>query len=402
MHLLSRSTKILSAAALLLWLAAGCAHPTALRAPQDELQRELDDARKKLFQEWPEQTPVGIAFYVTDGQDELFLTSGLPPGISPDSHYRVASMTKNFTAAAILLLAQEGKLRLDDTLTTPMPGRTEPYVPPTADFDFPYKDQITIRQLLRHNAGFYDLTNDEVKTDEKVPYANGDYIEWMERQDPLHRFTIAEMVGIQSRFHLAYGKPGTSNYSNMGFGLLAVIAERAAGRDFAAFVEERLLAPNRLDHTRIPVAGSDRTLPAPFLPGYRREKDGRVLPATERNPSVFPGSGNMISTMRDMAQWLRRLHTAQGGLNPATLKEMTGDGKLDYALGTMRFHQTAFGHNGVFNGYFSCHYYDTATGLSWVLVCNAMSGGIADQLEVLNAFQSKMLERYAEQRKSNR
>ncbi|HNW36873.1 MAG TPA: hypothetical protein PKM25_18175, partial [Candidatus Ozemobacteraceae bacterium] len=50
---------------LLLWLAAGCANPAALRAPQGELQQELDDARKKLFQEWPEQTPVGIAFYVT-------------------------------------------------------------------------------------------------------------------------------------------------------------------------------------------------------------------------------------------------------------------------------------------------------------------------------------------------
>ena len=401
MNSILHAGNVLAGGVALLLFAVGCAHPTALDAPRDELRQELDAARHELFREWPENIPVGIAFYVTDGKDELFLTSGLPKGVSPDSHYRLASMTKNFTAAAILLLAQEGKLRLDDTLAAPMPGKTEPYVPPTADFDFPYKDRITIRRLLEHRAGFYDITNDEVKTGEKAPYANGDYIAWMEKQDPLHRFTVAEMVGVQSRFHLTYGEPGTSHYSNMGFGLLSVIVERVAGVDFPVFVRERLLKPNQLEHTSIPVAGSDRTLPEPFLPGYLREKDGKVRSATERNPSVFPGSGNMVSTMRDMTRWLRRLYAGQGGLNLAMLKEMTGDGKLDYALGTMRFHRTAFGHNGVFNGYFSCHYYDTATGLSWVLVCNAMSGGIANQLEVLNAFQSKMLERYTELMKSN-
>ncbi len=359
------------------------------------LQRELDDTRSKLYGSWPDDAPVGLALLVSDGKNELFLTSHLPDGVTADSHYRIASLTKNFTAAAVLLLVQEGKMNLDDTVVSLMPGRNEPYLPATPDFALPHKERITIRQLLQHNAAVYDLTNDEIKTSDPVPYANGDYTAWVQTRDPLHCFTVAEMIGVQARYQLAYGKPGDIGYySNMGYALLSLIVERVAEMDFAGFIRTRLLAPNGLQNTTLPTSGGDRRLPEPFLPGFRRDKNGAVRAATERNPSIFQGSGNMVSTPHDISRWLRRLNAGQAGVAPEMITKMRDCGSGDYGLGTMRFNNTAYGHNGSFNGYFACHYFDVRTNLSWVLICNALIEPFARQVEILNDFQRKMLDLY--------
>lgn len=75
-------------------------------------------------------------------------------GTKAATHFRAASTTKTFTAAAIMLLDQRGLLKIDDLLTAAMPGASgQPYLPATAGFAIPYKGQITIRQLLQHRAG---------------------------------------------------------------------------------------------------------------------------------------------------------------------------------------------------------------------------------------------------------
>ncbi len=98
-------------------------------------------------------------------------------GTTPSTHFRAASTTKTFTAAAIMLLDQRGQLRIDDVLTAAMPGGGgKPYLPDTAGFAIPYRSQITIRQLLEHRAGVFDVANTDIPASAHAPYAGKRYV----------------------------------------------------------------------------------------------------------------------------------------------------------------------------------------------------------------------------------
>lgn len=89
--------------------------------------------------------------------------SGTPAeAITENTYFRFASNTKNFTAAAILKMHQDGWLNIADRIVGIMPGSQTAYVPRTSHWDVPYKNKITIEQLLRHGAGVYDVDNDKV------------------------------------------------------------------------------------------------------------------------------------------------------------------------------------------------------------------------------------------------
>ncbi len=88
---------------------------------------------------------------------------GLPPGADENSHYRIASVSKTFTAAAITLLDQQGKLRIDDKLADMIPGTDTPYLAASPNYAIPRKGEITIRELLSHRAGVFDVFNDPIQ-----------------------------------------------------------------------------------------------------------------------------------------------------------------------------------------------------------------------------------------------
>ena len=119
-------------------------------------------------------------------------------------------------------MQQYGWLDISHTITATMPGGTEPYVPDTSDYTIPYKDQITIEQLLQHTAGVYDVDNDP------VPGCEGNnYVEWMLEQNPDYQFTNAEQVRQDAIHQLSYFAPGTDyHYSDTGYTLLAEIIGR--------------------------------------------------------------------------------------------------------------------------------------------------------------------------------
>jgi D-alanyl-D-alanine carboxypeptidase len=162
----------------------------------------------------------GMAVNIITPDTQYFAATGFNrPTVPNDTHFRGASTTKTFTGAAILLLHQQGVLNIDDTIDEFFPGSDTPYVPANANYDIPYKSQITIRQLLGHRAGVFDVSNSDIPATAKAPYAGMRYADYITEVlgQAEHTFTFDELVGVVAANQLSYFAPGTAfHYSNTG------------------------------------------------------------------------------------------------------------------------------------------------------------------------------------------
>ena len=308
------------------------------------------------WQEYSATLPVyagGLAVYVRSPHGNRFAATEME-GASPRAHFRVASNTKTFTAASIMKLHQEGLLDIDHFITDAIPGRTEPYVPDAADYAVPYKNEITIRQLLGHRAGVFDVTNAPIPDSCGEPYAGMSYDDYVLSLDPDHRFTFDELVGVDAACQISLFEPGTGyHYSNTGYSILGKIIERVSGMAYADFVRSELLEPNRLTETSLPYLPADRTLPAPFVHGFGLA-GGQVSERTEDNMSFNVAEGNIVSTPADLTVWVRALLRGEAGISKETVNMMLCEADC-YGLGIMTFGAAdrAYGHNGAHGGYLS-------------------------------------------------
>jgi CubicO group peptidase (beta-lactamase class C family) len=196
------------------------------------------------------------------------LEQGAP--VTPATNFRLASVTKQFTAAAILLLAEEGLLGLDHPARRWLPSL------PAAS------DAVTIRQLLTHTSGLIDY-------EEVIPAS-------MTAQ--LHDSNVLELLETQDR---AYFPPGTAwRYSNSGYALLALIIERASGRPFAEFLRERIFQPLGMTGTVAHQEGVSTVANRAF--GYS-DVNG-AWERTDQSPtSAVQGDGGIYSSIDDLAKW---------------------------------------------------------------------------------------------------
>jgi D-alanyl-D-alanine carboxypeptidase len=280
------------------------------------------------------------------------------PGAGATWHFRGASTTKTYAAAAIMLLDQRGQLKIDDLVTAPMPGSSKPYLPATPGYAIPYKSQITIRQLLGHRAGVFDVGNDDIPKTADAPYAGRRYVEWVEEtQGSQHTFTVDELVGVVAQNQLVTAPPGQAfHYSNTGFSLLAKIVEQVSGKTFAQFVRDELTVANGLADTTFPDEGSVQTLPSPLFDGWTKQ-GGKYYPTTNRNVSWGVGEGNTITTPANLARWMRRLLKGEAGVTAQQVARMTdcaptGESHLLYGLGIeCNPPSLGKGHNGGITGY---------------------------------------------------
>lgn len=182
-----------------------------------------------------------------------------------DSVYRIASMTKSFTAAAVLLLRDRGRLALDDTVRM--------HLPDFAD------TRTTIRDLLTMNAGF---PTDDPWGDRHEPTPLVDF-------DALVRTGLPRIRGPREGFE----------YSNLGFALLGRIITTVTGREYTEFVTSELLRPlgmrsSEFDYRRIPADA--------LATGYAGSAAGlREEPQTP--PGAFSPMGGLHSTVRDLTRW---------------------------------------------------------------------------------------------------
>ena len=233
------------------------------------------------------------------------LATGKPR--SARDHYRIASITKTFVATVVLQLEAEGRLSLDDTVDTWLPGLVR-----GNDHD---GRRITIRQLLNHTSGIFDYLEDP-GFQQTYMTADG----FMK-----HRFDEAapeELLAIAMK-NRPYFEPGASfAYSNTNYLLAARVIEKATGNDYGDEIDRRIIAPLHLTSTSVPT--SRVTLPRPGSRAYSklaRTDTGPTYDVTELNPRLAYGSGQMVSSSADLTRFYSAL---LGGrlLPPEQLKKM--------------------------------------------------------------------------------
>ena len=190
--------------------------------------------------------------------------------VTAKSNFRLASVTKQFTAAAILLLAEDGKLTLDDPLRKWLPS-----LPAETD-------AITLRHLLTHTSGLVDYEDVMDPADTRQVF-DADVLRLLEGQ---HRLEFA---------------PGSSwRYSNSGYSLLALVVERASGMRFAAFLRARIFMPLRMGGTLARM--DDGPAVANRAYGYTFD-DGRWTRTDQSTTSAVLGDGGVYSSIDDLAKW---------------------------------------------------------------------------------------------------
>ncbi len=321
----------------------------------------------------------GMAVYLETPTGNYYASSGMGSAVNQNTRFRIASNTKTFTAAAIMLLHQQGRLNIDHTITTLIPGKTIPYVPDTAEWAIWKKADITIRQLLSHTAGVYDVDNNDTLANAcaSPQYTGKSYPQCVLATDPQHQFTPGELVGVDAAAQLYFFNPGDVNYhySDTGYSMLAEIIERVSGKFYGQFLMQDLINPNGLTYTTVTMLGWDQTIPSPFNPGYVYE-NGVMTDATADNMSLHIGEGNVISTPADIARWIRRLIRGEAGINSTWVNQMKTPtaGALskgaNYGLGISSASGLGYGHTGANQGYLSLMMHDPAADVTIIVYFN--------------------------------
>jgi CubicO group peptidase (beta-lactamase class C family) len=247
---------------------------------------------------------------------------------APDTKFRVGSITKQFTAALVLQLVQEGKLSLDTTL-----GGALPYY---------RKDvgaRVTIRHLLNHTSGIPSYTNrpDFGREVSRDPYGVREFVE---------KFCSGD---------LEFEPGSTFRYNNSGYFLLGAILEQATGTPYERLLQERVFS--RLGMTS---TGYDRS--APILErrarGYERSLDG-VRNADYLDMSLPYAAGSLYSTVEDLYRWDQALYS-DAVLPEAARTTMFTPGLENYGfgwgirkqpIGPSRAERTTISHGGGINGF---------------------------------------------------
>jgi D-alanyl-D-alanine carboxypeptidase len=325
----------------------------------------------------------GVSVYVTSPRGNYYASCHMPNG-TKDSHFRGASTTKTFTASAIMLLHQQGKLNINDLITATIPGSSEPYVPNDANYAIPYKNQITIKLLLEHRAGVFDVTNSDISATGNVKIR---YLNYVRSLDDNHTFTFDELVGVAAKNNLSYFLPDTDyHYSNTGFNILGKIIERVSGQRYDQFIRDNLVIPNSLSQTSFPYLGTDQIIPAPFEAGCVYSQ-GQFAEVTKDNMSGNVSEGNMITTPENLTRWLRLLVRGEAGVLPSTVALMKTtrviNATTDYGLGLFRVVGLGWGHTGAHNGYLTAAFYDPEQDVSVVVSASLIDIDMFGEMDCL-------------------
>jgi D-alanyl-D-alanine carboxypeptidase len=375
-------------AAVILLINLGCSDSSCDNPKYSSMQRILDSGWEDYSRGKPGFCG-GLAMQILSPGCDCFLSTAMGD-VRDYSSFRCASTTKTFTAAAIMLLHQEGLLDIHDYITENITGTSVPYVPDSPEYDIPYKDRITIKMLLMHRAGVFDLANSDIPEDKGPPYGGENYIDYIKDNDFYHPFTFDELLGVVAAYQLSEFEPEVRyGYSNTGYSLLGKIIEQVSGVSYNDFIMEELIVPNGLIDT-FPVSDPRQTtLPAPFVPGYMYTGDA-LIDVTEDNLTANIAEGNIITTPYDLALWCQKLMTGEAGLTTETVNMMMeaaepqaeGSQRL-YGLGLEYHPSLGWGHNGAQQGYLTDMYYDPEKEASRVIFANVWN--VTDGLTSLSA-----------------
>ena len=274
----------------------------------------------------------GAAVLIANGDEVIFRRARglasieLDVPLSPDHAFRIASVTKMFTAALILKLVEVGKLSLDDALSLYLPNA-------------PAAGSVTIRHLLNHTAGISDVAKDPQP--------------WFGRRDVDSTTRVAEISTRPLQF-----RPGTSwSYSNSGYILLGAVIEKITGEPWHATLQAQFLKPLGMTQTRY---GDNSILIPGRVAGYATDSQTRSVRNADFVSATIPDSaGALVSTIDDLLRWMRALATGRA-LSHDSFQLMirptptpVGDG---YGLGVYVWQvrgETMIGHTGQIAGFAS-------------------------------------------------
>ncbi len=265
-----------------------------------------------------------------------------------DGKFRIGSVTKQFTAAAILLLEERGKLSTSDLVKKHYPDAPAAW------------GEVTIYHLLTHTSGIPNFTSlPDYQKSEPMPSTADETLKRV-RDKPLEFKPGAEM-----------------RYSNSGYVLLGAIIEKVSGKSYADFLEENIFKPLGLKDTRYDV---NRKVLTHRVSGYTPGRNGPEN-AGLIDMSVPGAAGGLYSTVGDLHRWNRALF-GHKLLSAASVKKMTTPPKGDYALGIavgndggVRFFQ----HGGGISG-FNCKLVYYPDSQMTIVALSNINGGGADAI----------------------
>ncbi len=253
---------------LLAGVAAACSQPAS----------EADPRVDEIFAQWDSAESPGCALSVVEGGSMLLsrawgmadLEHGIPN--TPSTIFEGGSLAKQFTSAAVVLLALDGKLSLDDDVRT--------HIPEVRD----YGEPVTLRRLMTHTSGMRDWGS--------VASISG----WG-RGERSHRHAhVLDIVSRQSALNFVPGHE--YSYSNTGYNLLAVVVDRVSGMPFAEFSRERIFEPLGMSDTQW--RDDYRRLVPRRSTAYSAAEDGFLI---NRPIEYVHGNGGILSTVGDLQVW---------------------------------------------------------------------------------------------------
>ena len=317
------------------------------------------------------RTPQGN-FTAAVGTTELGTQT--PP--AANTHFRIASNTKTMTAALIVLLAQDGKLKFSDPVSAFIPG-------------VPNGENITLAQLLKMRSGLYGYTADPALAAAMDAH-------------PGKAWTPQEVLDIAFRHPPQFAPDASYEYSNTNYALLGLVAEKVGGRPLAQQFADRLFGPVGLMQTSLPAA-DDTSMPAPYSHGYMyggsfyaladdpypadmqaAAQAGTLQPIdyTNQNSSYATAAGGAISTADDLATWMKALVSGKvfnadyhqqwlTSVQPEDPSAPDGQ-KYGYGISYQRFGPNAamFYHGGELPGFNSFMGYDPDNDVALVIWTN--------------------------------
>lgn len=315
-------------------------------------QRDLSSTADSIFSRWNSTHTPGCAVGVARAGQTLLLRgygmanleTGTP--ITPATIFESGSVAKQFTAAAVMLLVQDGKLSLDDPVRK--------FFPEMPEYDKP----ITIRHLLTHTSGLREWSS---------------LVAWTGWPRGSRAHTQTDLLDVAFRQRaLNYPVGEYYSYTNTGYAIAMSLVERVSGKSFAQFTRERIFQPLGLDHT------SWRGDFTAVVPGraqaYSREADGWHLDTPFEN---VVGPGGMLTTVGDWLKWNDALTERRLGAVTDSLERrmrLNGGREIQYAHGLMQLRYRGLreiSHSGSTGGYSTYLARYPERQLSIAVLCNA-------------------------------
>jgi CubicO group peptidase (beta-lactamase class C family) len=351
---LDRKRLVLIAALLLSCSGVESQKLVAQKLGDAPLQKRLDQIADSYTADNAFMGSVLVARGDTILLDKGYGKANLDRNIPNDAHtkFRIGSLTKQFTAVLVLLLKQDGKLRIEDPVRKYLPDAPKSW------------DKVTLVELLGHNSGIPEI--------QSAP----NFRSWA-----MSCHTHAEELALFEDRPLDF-EPGTKNaYSNSNFLVLGAVLEKVTGEDYATLLRERILKPLGMNDSG---ADRDGLVLSRRAQGYNDE-NGRLVSAPSESMCIPWSAGSIYSTTSDLLRWERGLFEGKI-LSRASLATMTTRSKVSAGLGvdvSTEDGATVVDHNGAIEGFVAHMAYLPESRVSVIVLANVFGGAppaIGDQL----------------------